>query len=472
MMKILYKTLGLTVVFGLALLIAVLITPINFLMLQIILLGTLFLFYFSFKDMTNGVIVWLLSLLFVMFTKIPLGIGLPSLSLDRVLYLFLVTYYFLHVVTSRVHLRYRAIEALMLVLCSVSIFSIIRMKGTSLSREILDAYSFLFNTYIVSFTAFIIAKDFINDEQKIHKLFVFLSIILLYLSATSIFENFKLTNLLFPKDIMNPAIGIHFGRSRGPFLQAAINGTVLGMLSITNLYMAINARRLRKIFFIAISILSPVAIFFTYTRAAWLAFLLSFTFMLFLNRKFRKYIVCLVLLGLILLIPLHLKIVDMERLESRVYQVGPVYDRINLYHTYLAMFKDRPFLGFGFANFNRYSHEYFSKRKRDDPYVVSIPTIHDTFAGTLVELGGVGFLVFISILMLIFRKSLFLFRQLKGEGFMSKGIVVAFWAMAIAYIINAFFIDMKYHLFHNVIFYLLAGIIVGLYERQIKCKTL
>jgi len=460
------------VAFGAALLIAVLITPMNFLMLQAVILGVFFFFYFLFRDITYGLVVWLLSLLFVMFTKVPLGMDMPNLSLDRGLYFFLAIYYFFHVITGKVSLSRRTVEILMLVLCGVSVFSIVRMKGVSLSRDALDAYSLLFNTYVVPFFAFIIAKDFINDKQKIRKLFIFLSFVLLYLSVTSIFEHFKLTSLLFPRDIMNPTMGIHFGRSRGPFLQAAINGTVLGMLSITNLYMTINARASHKIFFIVIAVLSPVAIFFTYTRATWLAFLAAFTFMLFLNRRFRKYIVFLILLGLILVIPLHLKIVDVERLESRFYQVGPIYDRINLYNTYLAMFKDRPFLGFGFANFKSYSHEYFSRVKRDDPYNTSIPTIHDTFAGTLVELGSLGFLIFISILVLIFRKSLFLFKRLNREGFLSKGLVVVFWAAGICYLLNAFFIDIKYHQFHNVIFYLLGGIIVGLHERQIKCQSL
>ncbi|MBU1148433.1 MAG: O-antigen ligase family protein [Candidatus Omnitrophica bacterium] len=454
-------------VFGLSFLIAVLITPASFLALEVVILGTFLFFYFLFRDATNGLIIWLLSLLFTMFTKAPLGIDMPNLSLDRILYCFLVAYYFFHMARGKIYLSRRTTEILMFILCALGIFSIISIKGIPFSRGSLDRYSLLFNSYVVPFSAFIIAKDFINNEQKIHKLLIFLSFILLYLVMTSIFEHFKLNSLVFPRDIINPRMGIHFGRSRGPFLQSAVNGTVLSMLSVANLYMAINIRAPRKIFFVAIAILSPVAIFFTYTRAVWLAFLLSFVFMLFLNRKFRKYIALLVFFGSIMMVPLHSKIVDMERVTPRIYSLGPVHDRINLYYTYASMFKDKPFFGFGFGSFVYYSHEYFSKIKRSSLYNTAPPVIHDTFAGTIVELGSLGFLVFISILVSIFRKSFLVFRRLADEGFLGKGIVVIFWAMGIVYLFNASFIDMKYHQFQNVLFYLMAGVISGLHNRRL-----
>lgn len=464
----LFIPLGLLMILACTVMLAVLLTPMNFMIFQAVILGGLFLFYFLFKDITNVLIVWLLSLLFILFSKFSLGIDMPNISLDRTIWSLMVIYYiFCFLVPRQVSIPNRVTEIFMFILCGLAVFSVIRMKGISFSREILDTYSLLFNIYIVPFSVFLIAKDLIKEEERIRKLFIFLSVVLLYISITAIFENFKLTAFVFPKDIMNPGMGIHFGRARGPFLQAAINGTVLGMLSVINLYMAINTRLPYKIFFIIISFISPVAILFTYTRAAWLAILLSFMFMLVIDRRFRKYIGILILLALIILIPLHSKIVDIDTLASRSYSMGPIYDRINLYHTYMAMFMDRPIMGFGFANFNRYSHEYFSK-ERNAPYNIDIPEIHDTFSGTLVELGALGLIVFLSVLMSIFWMSIRLFRGLKEEGFLGKGFVVAFWGIALVYILNAFFIDMKNHQFQNVIFYLVAGIVAGLYQREIK----
>ena len=460
--------LGLLILLSSALFLAVLITPINFLLIQIALVASFFLFYLLYRDITNVIIVWLLFLLFVIFSKISAGIDMPNLSFDRVIWSLMIFYYLFHVITGKISLSRRGIEILMFILIILGFISIIATRGINSAKGTLDAYSVLFNAYVAPFSIFLIAKDFVNEERRIRKLFIFFSIILLYLSVTAIFEHFKLTSLVFPKDIMNSGMGIHFGRSRGPFLQAAINGTVIGMLSIANLYMAMNTRLPYRLFFIFVAVISPIAVFFTYTRASWLGFMLAFMFMLIMNRRFRKYIGLLIFCGAVIAAVFNSKIIDMEKVASRSSSISPIYDRINLYHTYALMFVERPLFGFGFGNFNDYSHEYFSKIKSDNPYDVAIPEIHDSFSGTLVELGIAGFIVFLSIFIAIFRRSILLFKNMSGEGFISRWIIVAFWGIGIVYITNIMTFDMKFYQFQNVVFYMTAGIIAGLYQRMQK----
>jgi len=462
----LFIPLGSLMLLSLALALAILITPFNFLVMQVILLGGLFLFYLLCRDITNAVIIWLLCLLFVMFFKFSIGADMPNLSLDRVIWFLIMAYYLFHVITGKISLSHRLTEIFMFILFLLGAISIIKTRGLAFSRENLDTYSKLFNTYMVPFSIFLIAKDFINQEYKIRKLFIFLSIVLLYLSLTAVFEHFRLTAFVFPRDIMNANIGIHFGRARGPFLQAAINGTVLGMLSVTNLYMSTNVRWPYRIFFIAIAVISPIAVLFTYTRASWIAAALSLLFMLIVAHKIRRHIVFSILALLLIIVSMYSKIVDVDEVSLRSSDLSPVYDRVNLYHTYMVMFAERPFFGFGFDNFNSYSHEYFSRIRNNNPYNIRIPEIHDTFSGTLVELGVAGLLILIAIFVSIFRNSLVLFRSLKGQGFMGRGIVVTFWALGIVYLVNAFTVDMKYFQFQNAIFYMMAGIIAGLYQRK------
>ncbi|MDP2911543.1 MAG: O-antigen ligase family protein [Candidatus Omnitrophota bacterium] len=463
-------SLGLLILMSSALLLAMLITPINFLLIQIALIGGFFIFYLLYRDITNVVIVWLLFLLFVIFSKISAGIDMPNLSFDRVIWSLMIFYYMFHVITGKISFSRRGIEILMFILFMLGFISIIAARGLNLSRATLDTCSTLFNAYAVPFSIFLIAKDFINEERKIRKLFAFLSLVLLYLSITAVFEHFRFDYLVFPRDIMNPGLGIHFGRSRGPFLQAAINGTVIGMLSIVNLYMAMNTRLPHRLFFIFTAVISPIAMFFTYTRASWLGFMLAFMFMLIINRRFRKYIGLLIFCGAVIIAVFNSKIVDMEKVASRSSSISPIYDRINLYHTYAAMFAEKPLFGFGFGNFGNYSHEYFSRVKSDNPYNIVIPEMHDSFSGTLVELGVCGFVVFMSILIAIFRKSLFLFRKMGDEGFLGRGIVIVFWGIGIVYVANALAVDMKFHQFQNAVFYMTAGIIAGLYQRTQKSE--
>lgn len=462
----LFISLGLLIMAGCFVWAAILIKPLNFLILEMAVIAIAALLYLSYRDVTNLVAVWLLALLFVFFSKTSLGIDMPNLSLDRMLWCFLAAYYLFALFMGRISLKRRMTELLMLILFCLAFFSVVKMKGVSMSRELLNIYSLLFNTYIAPFSVFVIAKDFIQDENKVRKLFTFLSVILLYLSLTAIFEHFRLNAFVFPRDIMNPNLGIHFGRARGPFLQAAINGTVMGILCITNLYMVFNARRGFRLFFIVIAVISPLAVFFTYTRAAWLGLVASFIFISFLNPRFRKYIWGLIFLGAIITVPLHAKVLDIDKVVARSSSMSPIYDRINLYYTYFNMIKDRPLLGFGFANFSNYSHEYFSTMRRENPYQFVIPEIHDSFMGVLVELGLTGFLIFMSILAVVFSKSIYLYRHSVPDGFLGRGIVVVFWGVAIIYLVNALFIDMKFHQFQNALFYMIAGIISGLSARK------
>ncbi|HAZ09630.1 MAG TPA: hypothetical protein DCY56_00780 [Candidatus Omnitrophica bacterium] len=466
----LFISFKLLVLLACALSLSILITPLNFLMLEMFILTALLIIYFLFRDITKVIIAWIISLLFVAFFKMPLGIDMPNLSPDRVIWFFLFTFYLFKVITGKISLSNRTTEIFMLILCGLVIFSVIVTRQGSREMDffnVYNLYTLLFNAYIAPFSIFLIAKDFINEEKKIRNLFILLSFILLYLSVTSIFEHFGMRNFIFPKDIMNPKMGIHFGRARGPFLSAAINGTVLGLLSILNFYMALNTRLPYRIFFIINIFLSFIAIFFTYTRASWLGVLISFMFMVFINQRLRKYLVIFTLLGAVFLGPLYSKIVDIENVISRVNSTGPVDSRIELYRIYISMIKEKPIMGLGFANFNNYAAEY-SKGKSIVNFITGdVLSIHDTFFGIFVELGGLGLIVFLSMLASIFWKSFILFKHLE-EGFLGREIVIIFWGVGIIYFLNSFFIDMKFHQIQNVIFYMMAGIVSGLYQRRIR----
>ncbi|MFA4991647.1 MAG: O-antigen ligase family protein [Candidatus Omnitrophota bacterium] len=448
-----------------ALTLAIMISPFNFLMLEAFLLGGFIAAYLLFKDITKVIFAWLLCLMFVGFMKMALGMDVPNLSPDRVIWLFLFGYYLFNLVKGELSLSGRAAEILMLILCCLVFFSYARNPAAAGARDFLDKHSFLFNGYIAPFSIFLIAKDLVREERQMRGLFSFLSVILLYLSVTAIFEHFNLAGLVFPREIMDPSAGINFGRSRGPFLNPAVNGTVLGMLGVTNFYMAMNTRFPQKAFFILNIFLSLAAVFFTYTRASWFGVMLAFIFTLSINRRFRKYALLSALLGFMIMIPLHSKIWDASRFEKRLNSKGPIDDRINLYHTYIRMIKERPVMGFGFADFDNYSREYFSRMKGDDLYR-DLPTIHNAFFGILVELGALGFIVYLSMLALIFRGSLALHRASDEAGFTGRGMVTLFWGVGIVYFFNLFFIDMKFHQFQNVIFYMIAGLLMGIYHRK------
>ncbi|MHA1382039.1 MAG: hypothetical protein ACTSRG_27015, partial [Candidatus Helarchaeota archaeon] len=114
-------------------------------------------------------------------------------------------------------------------------------------------------------------------------------------------------------------------------------------------------------------------------------------------------------------------------------------------------------------NFSKRSYKY-SKKIRGIPYI-NINSQHDTLVSILVELGLVGLIPLLFIFFYIFRFSIQLYRQLSNISFLSKGLVVIFWGISIVFIVNMEFIQMRFFLFPNCIFFLLGGIIVGLHQR-------
>jgi len=143
-----------------------LITPLNFLIFEIFILTALFIIYFLFKDITKVIIAWVISLLFVMFLKMPMGIDIPNLSPDRIIWLLLIAFYLFNVIKGKVSMSNRTTETLMLILCGLVIFSVIRTKGVFTARALFDAFSLFFNAYIGPFSIFIIAKDFLLKKKR------------------------------------------------------------------------------------------------------------------------------------------------------------------------------------------------------------------------------------------------------------------------------------------------------------------
>ena len=89
----------------------------------------------------------------------------------------------------------------------------------------------------------------------------------IYLGGTAVAERLGYTWALFPSQIGDPQIEQHWGRARGPFMQAEFNGAVMAMLvPLALLFFSMKAGRSRWIGF-PVALLLCVGCYLTYTRA-------------------------------------------------------------------------------------------------------------------------------------------------------------------------------------------------------------
>jgi len=421
------------------------------------------------KDFMYGLLLWFPLVLFreaIGVVKLPM---LPDVDLYRSMWVFLIFFFLAQTaLRERNLLPITMIETMMILFCLICLISMIT-TGTIYDREQGLVLRTFFSGFVMPFSIFFLGKHIVDSEQKIKKIFRLLLLIGIYLAVTGIFEHFRLTSLVWPRFIMNPNLGVHFkglvgGRARGPFLQAGVNGTVLGMIFALCVYLIVHESKKSSRIFYSIPIgIVPITIFFTYTRSAWLGFILSLLIVPLFYPRLRKIFFLGLLLLVIIVVINWSNVISSDRSVGGVTSSGPIYQRINLYRASARMFMEKPIFGIGFYNFERFSLRYL-RRDLDTP-LRQQQGAHDTLVKILVELGLVGIIPILLIYFYIFRHSISLYRYLPSTPFIGKGLVVMFWGASIIYIVNMQLFKMFQHLFPNSVIFLLAGVIVGLNQR-------
>ena len=126
-------------------------------------------------------------------------------------------------------LRLRPIHLLLLVAAAYATVSSIGSHTFSLSAA---RFALLDRFGLVPFLLFCLAPILYRRERSRRFLLAVLIIIGAYVGLTNLFEAIGANALVFPKYITDPAVGIHFGRARGPFVESVADGLSLFMCAV------------------------------------------------------------------------------------------------------------------------------------------------------------------------------------------------------------------------------------------------
>jgi len=238
----------------------------------------LFISFTLMGDITLGLLLWLISSMFFgkefFFLSIP---GLPDIFIERLIFVPLLAVFIYQIWTGRERLLPNTLlDYLMLLILIILVVSMSRTGFFALTREELQPFSVFLSGFFFPFYFYYFGKTMIQSERRIRILLWSFFFLLIYLVILSYFEHFKLYSLIFPRYIADPLVGIHFGRARGPFLTAPVNGWIIGSLFLMTLFLRskIEDAGLR-LWMNVVLILTIPAIFYTYTRAVWLSFILA-----------------------------------------------------------------------------------------------------------------------------------------------------------------------------------------------------
>jgi hypothetical protein len=215
-----------------------------------------------------------------------------------------------------------------------------------------------------------------------------LTLFAVYLSITAILEKSPFAWAVFPQIILDPNEGIHWGRARGPFLNAAIDGVVMAqLLPVVLLLYQLGTRGWRAVAMVTVGLIC-VGVFLTDTRVCLLS-LAAVTLVGALmpgptRRTYRT------LLG-ILIVGALVRFIIGAVLVPRMEEADPVNARMNLFLATVEMIWAHPLLGSGFGTFFDLSREYFFAARLfgDFEYQKGWDDVgsHSTFLTPLAELG-------------------------------------------------------------------------------------
>jgi O-antigen ligase len=384
-----------------------------------------------------------------------------------------------------------SIETAMMFFSVYIIFSMI-VAGTITNKGRGLALGTFLSAYGIPFFTFFISKNIIDDKHRIKKLFIFLSVIGLYLGLTGIFEYFQLRQFIFPDIIMHAHQGVGIGRARGPFLNPAANGSVIGMIIFpTFLLFLKESKKWKKWFYIISLACLNAAPIFTLTRSAWVGFLVAILIVpIFMPRMRKAFLISLVVLSIasLLLInfagtkrktftnegELYIKgnasLID--KIVSRTTTQSTVTARIDLYKMGFVMFLDRPFVGHGYNAFQQSREAYGANMLLlANEKFTQVARIHDTLVALLIDIGLFGVSIYLFIIFNILNVCRKLYNKLPRYGFLGKDLVVICTGTFIVYLISSEMYDIRFYYFPNSLFYCLAGIMAGLYQRNLQSEN-
>jgi putative inorganic carbon (hco3(-)) transporter len=336
------------------------------------------------------------------------------------------------------------------------------MAVASVITQPFDAqpWSLIAAKFLVPFALFHVAARTFTNERSLRQFESFALLALAYLCFLAISFLCGATWLIFPRFIVDPNVGIHADRARGPLLQAVANGVSLNLLGVLALH-ACGRGRFRRAKSAILLAAVPVAIVATMTRAVWL----TFAGTLFLlgsrspTRALRRaclgvVVVSVTGLGIVLAFS-GLRTAVADRWQER----GPIEFRQAVYSGGWQMFLARPLTGWGANQTPSELARYVSGYDEKEVYP------HNTYLELLVEHGIVGFAAYLWLIWELWRLSRGVIPIDERDSFLNRSFR-SLWPILLAvYFVNACFVVMNYQFVSGLLF-TLAGMLAAQNRRS------
>jgi O-antigen ligase len=258
------------------------------------------------------------------------------------------------------------------------------MRSTS-QFMLLDDYG------VLPFLMFLVAPLAFRTERQRTILLGSLIATGAYLGVTAVLEKLHLYDLVVPSYIGDPSIGTHFGRARGPFVEAGADGLALYACAVAAaIALAGRSARWQRSAAAGVVILAPVGLLLTVTRSVWIAGVAATVLAMVSTPGLRRFVVPAAVMGVAAVLVAFTVIPGLaQQANNREGDKSSVWERQNTTAAGLRMIAARPLVGFGWDRANDRLEPYF-RMDPDIPLVGARAGFHNVYLQYGVSLGLLG----------------------------------------------------------------------------------
>jgi len=392
--------------------------------------------------------------------------GWPALTVPRLWLAVLLVSFVLALLFGRLRWRGHATVLVPAVLLLAYLSASAAISGFETSAVATVHYR-LIGGWWMPVVAMLVASSCLRSERQLLRWLTFFCLFGAYLTFTGWCERFGFWSLVWPDFIADPSRGIHWGRVRGPFLVSAVAGVVLVYCFFNNLVLVRFVSAPMRWPILLLNLLSLPVIFWTYTRAVWLAMLVGLAIWIFWSRRgwTRIAFTCAAAsLAIVLAVGLWPRLTSPQREVGGWTDKTPIYVRLGLAKITYQMFLDRPLFGVGFGHFQDRAADYATDPAGPDYAFAATAMQHNNFLSLLSEAGLVGLGLYLWLLWRMARSAGRLWRRIPPEAPSPVGRewLVLFWIAFAVYLIDGFFRETSVYPFTNSLFFALAGLVISL----------
>lgn len=335
-----------------------------------------------------------------------------------------------------------------------------------LTGELLPVWRYILIGTAMPFAMYVIGRAIFVTERGVKIALYAVLACSTYSAYVSIMQFDGPRSLVWPKYVVDAPNWV--GRACGLANQPAVNGILLivGYAIALTLASLKNTPRWRQIVYYAVAGACAYATYLTRTRAVWLGLAAIVLIGVALAKGYRSGFVY-TLLGAALMIGLHWStFTSSDRDAGGVASEGEVEDRLNAAATAWWMFKHQPWSGWGvgrFTSVNTYRHLQWSPDV-DWERGLGIPA-HFNELGILAELGFVGIVLWVAVLLMVSWNLYRSFRVLPPEGLMGRRLAFIAVCAFVALFEGGCFVDLRMFDIPSSLVFGLVGAAVGAADR-------